>query len=366
MKKLIVDTQKLAQNIETIKTVVSVPIIGVVKGNGYGLSIIPYSLELLKNGINFFAVSEVEEALKLKNCEQFSECDVILMTPIYDREVIGELIEKGIILTVSNIETAQLIELEAQSKAVVPRIHIKIDTGFGRYGFSYKNKEEITKVYKFSNISISGIYTHFSSSFEKEYKITKQQFEHFQKVIAYLKSLGFTIPMTHCANSCAALRFKQTHLDAVRIGSGFLGRLPVNCGIKLNKIGYLQTKIIDTNIISKGENIGYGNIFSVAKDTPTATVLIGFKDGFMIEKSDDIFRFIDILRYIYNDIRSFNKSVYLYDSDGEKYKILGHVGMYSTTIQNVNNRLSIKSIINADINPLLVNDGIKREYGLPV
>lgn len=353
MKRLIIEKEKLIENINSIKSYISCPIIGVVKGDGYGLGLIPYSNILKENGIEFLAVSESNEALTLFE-NGFS--NILLMSPENNVEILNKLIENDIILTVGSLETLDLIcKLDTEKKA---RVHIKIDTGFGRFGFCHKNIDQIASVFECESISIEGIFSHFSCSFEKKYHITKIQNERFKLVLQELKNRGLTINFAHIANSCATLRFSETHHNAVRIGSAFLGRLPVSVPIKLNRIGYLVTNVIDTNTVLKGENIGYGNVYKAKSDIKTATVATGYKDGFGVTKSNDTFRFIDILRYIWGDIKSYTKSQYLYQN---KNLILGRVGMYSTTILNDDN-LKSNDEVNVSINPLFIDSSINREY----
>jgi alanine racemase len=353
MKRLIIEKEKLIENINNIKSYINVPIIGVVKGDGYGLDLIPYSTILKENGIDFFAVSESIEALKLKE-NDFS--NVLLMSPEHDHNVLKELIENEVILTVGSSEMLDLICLLSNGKNT--KIHIKVDTGFGRFGFSYKNIDEIASIFECENIIIDGIFSHFSCSFEKKYNITKLQNDRFTFVLNELSNRGLNTNISHIANSCGALNFPDTHHNAVRIGSAFLGRLPISSPIKLNKIGYLKTKVIDTNTVLKGENIGYGNVYKTKTDIQTATIAIGYKDGFGVAKSNDTFRFIDILRYIWGNLKSYNKLQYLYKNENQ---ILGRVGMYSTTILNKNN-LKPNDVAFVDINPLFIDSSINREY----
>lgn len=336
---------------------------GVVKGDGYGLSLLPYASFLLEEGINHFAVSEANEAIWLKENEKFANKTVLLMTPQNDRQAVEKLLNMGVTLTVGSLSHLTLIEEVATEKELVASVHIKVDTGFGRFGFSYRNADEIASAFeKHGNtVKITGIFTHYSCSFEPKYQITKQQDERFDKILDSLKEnyaqLLDTI-LIHSANSCGALLYPNKKRNAVRIGSAFLGRLPMVSPVKLHRICYLETKVLDTNFVKKGDNIAYGNVYKAKEDMNTAVIGIGYKDGFYTTKQNDAFRLIDILRYVYADLKSLGKKPCLYQG---KYEILGRVGMYCAIVKN-DGSLSPNDTVKVDCNPLFIDSAIKREY----
>ena len=154
MKSVVINKEDLRHNIEKIKKYANtnlpddngnkVKIIAVVKTNGYGLGIVEYTKFLIDNGIDFFAVSTIEEALKIA-------------------DKIGQELNKKI------------------------KAHIKIDTGFGRYGFEYNNREKMIKELKsLENIKVEGTFTHFSNAYYDD-KYTKLQFSRFIDCIEVLK-----------------------------------------------------------------------------------------------------------------------------------------------------------------------------------
>ena len=364
LKRLVIETDKLRENVQNLKEYCKdTTIIGVVKGDGYGLSLVPYATFLSEQGITHFAVSEASEALALKECEQFYQAVVLLMTPQNDEKTVEQLLKKGVTLTVGALPHLELIEKIAETKELVANVHLKVDTGFGRFGFSYRNEKEIVTAFSKhgKTVNITGVFTHYSCSFEPKYKITKQQDERFDSVLEILTKQNASLMenlLIHSANSCGALSYPNKNRNAVRIGSAFLGRLPMKAPVKLHRIAYLETKVLDVNEVRKGDNIAYGNVYLAKEDMKTAVIGIGYKDGFFTTKQNDAYRLIDILRYLYADFRSLGKKTFLYQG---KYEILGRVGMYCAIVKN-DGSLSPNDIVKVDCNPLLIDFSIRREY----
>ena len=225
MNKLVIEKEKLRHNIEQIKKFATksgqddngklLKIIAVVKANGYGLGIVEYTKFLIDNGIDFFAVSTIEEALLLR--ENGIKEKILMLSSTAIKEDVEKLVENNIIITIGSQNDVKIAEEVASEKNVKIKAHLKIDTGFGRYGFIYSNREEMIQVLKeMKNIEIQGTFSHFSISFFDD-KYTKLQFERFLKVIEVLKMNDIQTGMLHICNSSAFVKFPIMHLNAVRI-----------------------------------------------------------------------------------------------------------------------------------------------------
>ena len=135
-------------------------------------------------GIEIFAVATIEEALELR--KNGIKEEILLLSSTCLKEEVQSLIENNITLTIGSVESAKIANEIANEKNKKIKAHLKIDTGFGRYGFIYTEKDDILKTIKQnSNIEFEGIFTHFSIAFYDD-KITKEQFEFLQKKIRKL------------------------------------------------------------------------------------------------------------------------------------------------------------------------------------
>ena len=376
MKSLIINKSDLKHNIRKIKEITKstgrqdnhkpIKIIAILKGNGYGLGLVQYAKFLIDNGIDFLAVSTVEEAIKLREAK--IEAKILMLSSTAIKKEIEILVENDIIITIGSKEALEQAEQIGIKKNKKIKAHLKIDTGFGRYGFIYSNPEEIVQALKNAkNIEIEGTFSHFSLAFYEKDEYSEKQFNRFINVIEILKQNKIETGMLHICNSSGFLKFKNKRLNAVRVGSAFLGRLAIPNIYGLKKIGYLKSNVAEIKTLPKKFNIGYSNSYQTKQETKVAIIPCGYCDGFNVKEQRDMFRKIDKLRYIVRDIKdSFkDKSLYVEISSktgDKKCKVLGRVGMYHITCDITGKNIEIGDEVKLDVNPLFVNSTIRREY----
>lgn len=371
MNTLVINKEDLRHNINKIKEYAKksgqddagkdVKIIAVVKGNGYGMGIVEYTKFLIDNGISMFAVSTMEEALKLRK-EGIKE-EILMLSSTAIEDDVRTLVKNKIILTIGSKEDIIIAEKIGKEENQTIRVHLKIDTGFGRYGFVYSKRDEMVEALKnIQNVKIEGTYTHFSISFFDE-KYTKLQFKRFIDVIEVLKMNKIETGMLHICNSSAFVKYREMHLNAVRIGSAFLGRLSFENNVGLKKIGYLESAVSEIKDLPKGFNVGYSNTYKTKTETKIAVIPCGYMDGINIINNRDMFRTIDKLRYIVRDIKDFFKKQKIYIKIKDKnYEIIGRIGTYHIICNISNSDIKIGNKVIINVNPKFVDSSIRREY----
>ena len=367
MKKLVINRKDLKNNLKIIRKMLNsdgkddygnnVKIIAVVKGNGMGLGLVEYSKFLINNGINMLAVANIEEAVLLRSAGIKEE--ILMLTPISKEKEIQKLIENNIILTVSSLEQIGKIEKIAENEV---NVHIKIDTGFGRYGFLYSEINDILEAFKMCDkTKIVGTYTHFARPMDE--KFTQKQFDRFLNVISFLKKEGQAPGMLHCSESTAFLKYKMMNLNAVRLGSVIQGRTLVKVQ-DLARIGTFKSSIQEIKTVPKGYNISYGNMYKTKKETKIAVIPVGYMDGLNMRKDRDIFSFKENFLSVGIEIKKFFKDNNIkVIINNRKYNIIGRIGMYHCVVDITgSDNISVDDEVILDIQPMQTNSMIRREY----
>ena len=361
MKAYVIEREALIQNIQAIRRYAGqASVWGVLKGNGYGIGVLPFSKILMENGVDRFAVTEIKEAETLR--EAWPEAPILMLRSTADPAEINELLDLNVILTVGSYETAVALNGIASQRSAMAEVHVCIDTGMGRYGFLPEDVDKIISVYEYmKNLAITGIFTHFHSAFCSE-KATKQQYETFQAVLNKLHAAGYETGMAHCCNSHAFVRHPEMHMDAVRIGSAFLGRLAFKERLGLRKVGYAECTVEELRWIPKGHTVGYGAGYKARQQTRIAIIGIGWFNGFAAERENDLYRIRDSLRMI---LRGFKNLLFphkiIVSVNGHKCRVLGHVGMVHAVVDVTDIECAVGDKVQAQVNPLTVK-GLKIQY----
>ena len=360
MNTYVISRELLEQNILQLKKQAKgVPIWAVIKGDGYGLGTLPLAELLADNGIERFCVTEVHEAELLRE-NGFRDAQILMLRSVSDRETLHRLLDLGVILTVGSWETAQMIDALARERADIAEVHIKIDTGMGRYGFLPSETERVIALYReMKHLAIGGIYTHFNCAFADD-RLTKREFAEFQNVIAQLRTAGLETGIVHCCNSSAFLKFPEMHCDGVRLGSAILGRMPFRT--KLRPVGYLESEVEELHIVPKGHSTGYGAVWTAKRETRLAIVPVGWYHGFHVSCRPDMTRARDCLRSALSALKGILRRQRIYvEINGKRCPVVGAIGMLhcAVDVTEINCKTGDRVIV--QMNPLH-QKGVKVAY----
>lgn len=279
-----INLNNLAHNMQEIRKIAkSKEIIGVVKADAYGHGAIDIAPVLLENGATRLAVAVASEAVELRRSG--IECPIMILgfTP---PSLIDILVRYDIEQTVYSYEFACELSRMAQKKNKIARVHIALDTGMGRIGYTADEKsvEEVYKISKLPNIVIEGLFSHFSSADEDDKNYTYYQLERYNWFYEKLKEKSININLRHIGNSAAIIELPEAHFEAVRPGIILYGYYPskeVNIDkIHIKPVMSLKTNVVHIKRVAAGEYISYGRKFKTCRQSSIATLPVGYADGY--------------------------------------------------------------------------------------
>ncbi len=300
----LIDGEKLTQNVKEIKK--KYPdytyYIGVVKNNAYHHGIRSV-LDLIEGGINYLAVSSLEEAHEIRKYER--NIPILCLEPI-SLDAIFDALNENVTITIESLE--YLKELEKVDLFSEIKIHLKIDSGMHRLGFYEKRSlnEAVEMIQKNEKMILEGIYTHFASL-----GITDSYWDYqVQEFLKITEDINLKeIPIVHLGRSATLVEHpKISFCNGVRLGIimyGFSQSRKEGGSIKDKlrswKRRYLQKKnhcsetyltndlelstafslyshIMSERKVEKGSLVGY-SLTKVLDDGYIYTIPIGYADG---------------------------------------------------------------------------------------
>lgn len=261
----------------------------VIKADGYGHGAVFLAREYERLGVKRFAVSNIEEAMQLREHEIKSPILILGFTPA---DLAKVLADNNISQAILSKEYAEELSQYAQKAGVTVKAHIALDTGMSRIGFMYQNIDRdsdsidiIERVCKLPSLDFEGIFTHFFVSDEADdgRADTLHQYECFNDAIEKLATRGVEFSIRHCANSGAIIDYPNTYINMVRAGIILYGLAPSGkLAGKLNLIPAMQLKSVIAQIktVEPDTRVSYGGTFTTSRPTKIATVPIGYADGY--------------------------------------------------------------------------------------
>ena len=229
-----VDVDAIKHNYNIIRQTVrkDADIMCVIKADGYGHGAVFLAKLYEELGADKFAVSNIEEAMQLRESGVKLPILILGFTPA---EMAKQLADNDISQAVFTDEYANELSRFAVRDNVNVKIHIKLDTGMSRIGFMYQNTERdaqsidlIERVCHLPNLIHEGIFTHFALSDEGNEGIapTTHQLDCFVNAVERLRERGIEFETVHCSNSGAIIDYKQANFDCVRAGIILYGLSP--------------------------------------------------------------------------------------------------------------------------------------------
>jgi alanine racemase len=254
--ELTVDLGAVRRNVRTLlRALDGAELWAVVKADGYGHGAVDVAGAALGAGATAACVATVPEGLALRR--ELTTARILVLGPATSREV-AEARDAQLELAIATGDVPEGV-----------RVHLKLDTGMGRWGLS-----ELPAPGR----NVVGLMTHFASA-DGDPAFTRKQLRRFLEATAEWGG-GLT---RHAANSAAALTLPESRLDAVRCGISVLGISPFHDDpARFGLVPALRWRshVAQARLLRTGESTGYGRRFVAAEPTWIALVPVGYADGF--------------------------------------------------------------------------------------
>ena len=298
-----VNMNAIRENYEAIREAIGkgVKLCCVVKADGYGHGAVEICKLYHELGVDFLAVSNLDEALELRRADITEPILILGYTPA---NRCRDLAKEDIRQAVYSLDYARELSEECEKNGVEVKAHIKVDTGMSRIGFFCQefprdndSIEEIKEACKLPHIIPEGIFMHFAvaDDGERGEEYTKKQYENFIHTVDEVEKAGVHFEIRHCSNSGAIIDYPTMRLDMVRAGIILYGYAPSDVmrhQLNLKPAFRLKTLISHIKTVKAGTTVSYGRTFTAERDMRIATVPVGYADGYIRAYAKDGYMFV--------------------------------------------------------------------------
>jgi alanine racemase len=270
----------LRHNISLIRNAVGKrKIMAVVKANAYGHGDIEIAQTVINAGCEYLGVAFIEEGIRLR---QAGITAPILVFGVQLPELLPAALENQLDITLTNFEQINFLEnLKPLTKV---HVHLKIDTGMNRAGFPYDQLEPALKrITDSSVLELTGVYSHFSTSDEKDGSYALLQIERFKKIEQFVRGKSDAKILFHMANSGAIMKYPDSYFDLVRPGIMLYGQPPspdFELDWALHEVMTLHSRLGLIKLLAKNEPVSYGRRYYTKEATYIGVIPVGYADGF--------------------------------------------------------------------------------------
>jgi alanine racemase len=273
-----IDLERLKQNVRALRFSISseTAVILVVKADAYGHGLVPVAQAAAEEGINWFAVAFLEEALKIRAA--LPDAHIVVLGPVLPEHT-GELLEKRIFTVVTCLEHGLELAAAARSMGQTLPVHLKVDTGMGRLGVQW---DEVAATAKALNeaggLELVGVCSHFARVDPEQPDYALAQAQKFNTAVKYLPATVFR----HISSSRAALYFPDWDLNGVRQGIVLYGYGANDPKGRFQTKPILQwkTRVVQIKKVPADFAVGYYGTYRTEYPTQIATLAVGYADGY--------------------------------------------------------------------------------------
>ena len=314
---VLVSREQIAQNYRSVKAAVGahIAVAGVVKADAYGHGALEVARVLVREGVEWLAVSSVDEGVTLRR-GGITQPRILVMGGVlpYEEPAVAEF---DLTPALHSLEQIARIDRLSETTGRSIRYHLKIDSGMGRLGTRASAEQILTALHNAPHAKLEGLMTHFASAADYTKPQTEEQLAYFDAVCAHLAGGGVKPRYQHTSSTIAvAYGRRQGWHQLVRAGHALYGYVSPARGeappqiLDVKSALSWKAKLLAVKDVPEGALIGYGGTFRAPRAMRIGVIGAGYADG------------------IFHRLSNRGKVI----ADGQITPILGTISMDLTTI----------------------------------
>ena len=279
----------LSHNIQQIKGLLNddQEIVGIIKADAYGHGSIRVAETLVENGLDFFGVATLKEAVELREGGIDNRIMILGVTQSQDWELV---LDYHLISVLCDLDNGKALSDLAVKSGEEAEIFIAIDTGMGRIGYLVEEEAdrtqaigEILEIKNLPGIKVQGLFSHMSSADARDKTFSHKQESLFLSFEQACKEADISFPRRTLANSASTMEIPSVYYDMVRPGIILYGCYPSEEVSKeiidLEPVMSIKANILQLKEVGPGFSVGYGRKFITERRSKIATLPLGYADG---------------------------------------------------------------------------------------
>jgi len=266
-----IDLSALEDNLQVARRSTSARIMSVIKADGYGHGLMRAAEALART--DGYALLDIRDAVRLR--EAGFRQTILLLEGFFSAEELPDIAEHDLTCVIHN--TAQIAMLDAYPGRATLDVWLKVNSGMNRLGFAPQQlAQAMEQLRRHRSVRDITLMTHFANADEAR---------GVAEPLALFNDLAAPYRMARSlANSAALLRYPATHADWVRPGIMLYGASPF-VDVSAQQLGLkpamtLSSRIIATQELRAGDEVGYGALFRAERAMRIGIVACGYADGY--------------------------------------------------------------------------------------
>jgi alanine racemase len=268
----------LRANAAAVHKLTRVPVLAVIKNNGYGAGVVHVARALEDAAhVRGLAVVKLHEAMALRDAG--IRKPVLLMGPVADADV-KDVAGHDIDLMVYTPIGASL-ERAAAGLGRAVKVHVCVDTGLGRVGVPHARAFDFVRdLARVRGVDVRGL----MMTFTEDESFDREQLRRFRSLISQLDAARITTGVKHAASSYTLFQHPDAFLDTVRPGMALYGIYPESAFrtagvLDLTPAIALKARVAYVKQLQSGDSAGYNRAYVAQRPIWIATLPIGHADG---------------------------------------------------------------------------------------